>query len=256
MQDDERLPSEAAPEPVVEPTEEAKVETPAEAEQPEQAETPDSPPEEKTDTQRRRERRKEHIRAIEEQAKAANERLERIKTAAEGDAAPKEDDFDDHYEYVAAKAVFDAAQRNTSKEVARAEEEVQALSSQRQKELAANFEAAKIEAATRYQDFDRVALNPSLPVSRHMGEVIVASDNGADVLYHLGANPSEALRISQLTPNEQVYELGRISGRLTMPRAKTVTQAPEPIKPVTARGGAQKDPSQMSIAEYKKFRGL
>ena len=95
----------------------------------------------------------------------------------------------------------------------------------------------KEEAARdKYDDFQQVAYNESLPVSATMAEVIRSADNGPDVLYYLGSNPKEADRISRLPPALQAKEIGKIEAKLENdPPVKKSSSAPAPISPVTAR---------------------
>lgn len=90
------------------------------------------------------------------------------------------------------------------------------------------------QALAEYDDFKQVAYNPSLPVTVEMAETIRASDLGPRILYHLGSNPSEAARISALSPLLQAKEIGRIEAALAAsPPVKRTTSAPPPISPVT-----------------------
>jgi len=90
------------------------------------------------------------------------------------------------------------------------------------------------QALGKYTDFKQVAYNPSLPITAEMAETIRASDQGPDVLYHLGSNPAEAARIARLSPLLQAKEIGRIEAALaSSPPVKRTTSAPPPISPVT-----------------------
>jgi hypothetical protein len=92
------------------------------------------------------------------------------------------------------------------------------------------------EARNRYDDFEQVAYNPTLPVTAAMAQTIQASDIGPDLIYHLGANPKEADRISRLPVILQAKEIGRIEAALASnPPVKQTSTAPAPIAPVTAR---------------------
>jgi hypothetical protein len=91
-------------------------------------------------------------------------------------------------------------------------------------------------AFDKYDDFEQVVYNRSLPITTVMAETIQASDVGPDVAYYLGSNPREAERISRLLPYLQAKEIGRIEVQLTdNPPVKRTTNAPPPIKPVTAK---------------------
>lgn len=93
------------------------------------------------------------------------------------------------------------------------------------------------EALGKYDDFKQVAYNPNLPITDAMAETIQASEVGPDVLYHLGSNPTEAARISRLSPLLQAREIGKIEAALAAnPPVKKTTNAPAPLSPVTPRG--------------------
>lgn len=116
------------------------------------------------------------------------------------------------------------------------------------------YEARAAEVRDRYADFDAVVSNPSLPITNDMAAVIMDSDRGPEVAYHLGKNPAEAARIARLSPVAQAKELGRLEERLSAPRAMP-KQPPAPFTPVggTASAGST-DPSKMSMSEFIKWR--
>jgi len=91
-------------------------------------------------------------------------------------------------------------------------------------------------AREKYDDFEQVAYNSALPITSVMAETIQASDIGPDVAYYLGSNPKEAERISRLSPYLQAKEIGKIEAKIAdNPPVKKTTNAPPPIKPVTAK---------------------
>jgi hypothetical protein len=125
----------------------------------------------------------------------------------------------------------------------------EALAARKAEELLAKREAEREQMAfleayhereeaarDRYDDFEQVAYNPSLPITTVMAQTIQASDMGPDLAYYLGANPKEAERISRLPQFLQAKEIGKIEARLAdNPPVKKTTSAPPPIKPVTAK---------------------
>ena len=93
-------------------------------------------------------------------------------------------------------------------------------------------------ARDKYEDFEQVAYNNSLPITTVMAQTIQASDVGPDIAYYLGSNPREADRISRMSPYLQAKEIGKIEAKLAdspIPVKKT-SSAPPPIKPVSAKG--------------------
>lgn len=200
----------------------------------------------------RHQRRREHMADIQRRLEAATAFKERIVAAKTEE--PKETDFDDHFEYVAAKAVWRSTQAADKGRAQEADDALQHLSQERQAEVVGMFTEACDDARSRYTDFDAVALNPRLPVSPAMQEAILQSDMSADVLYHLGKTPALARQLAGLSPVEVAMSIGRLEGQLSRPRPITQSKAPAPISPVKARGSVSKDPEAMTPDEYRKWR--
>ena len=114
------------------------------------------------------------------------------------------------------------------------------------KKVIDSYNANVTKAREKYPDYDAVAHADGVPITAHMRDAIVESDNGPDIAYHLGQNVQEAFRISQLPPRRQLMELGLLSAKLAqpaqaaapvVPKAPT-TPAPKPITPISSGGGA------------------
>jgi len=154
-----------------------------------------------------------------------------------------------------------------------AQQYAEALAEQKAQELLAKREAARQqaefveayrdreeEARDKYEDFEQVAYNPSLPVTDYMAQAIQASDIGPEVIYFLGSNPKEAARISRLPPVLQAKEIGKIEANLASnPPVKKTSTAPAPLAPVTAtrsNSGPRRDTTdprsikEMSTSEW------
>lgn len=110
------------------------------------------------------------------------------------------------------------------------------------------------EARGRYADFDRVALDPAVPVSAAMAEVIARSDQGPDIAYHLGRSPDLARRIAGLDPLSAARELGRIEAALSPAAARKATGAPPPIRALDGAESPRHDPDSMTYDQYKHWR--
>lgn len=123
-----------------------------------------------------------------------------------------------------------------------------------QSAAASVFEAREVIARETYADYDVVAKNPHVQISNAMAEVILDSDVGPELAYHLGKNPAEAARIAALPPSRQAAELGRLEAKISAPKALP-KQPPTPVQPVggnaSSTGG---DPSRMSMSEYIAWR--
>lgn len=111
------------------------------------------------------------------------------------------------------------------------------------------------KAITETPDYQAVAENPDVPISRAMASVIMADEAGPKIAYYLGKHIDEAKRISALDPFMQSVELGALRERILSPTKPTTSRAPAPIKPLTgARSPASKSPDEMSMEEYAASR--
>lgn len=230
-----------------------------EGEQPESTEGDDKP-------KSRHQRRKEQMERYRQEAEEANrkyeavqERLKRLEEAAGTSQPPKEGDFASYEEYQAALSAHHAmrmmdgrTKQEAEREAQAYQQEMQRIEQERSQEVAQGWAAQVTEARERYADFEQVAFKA--PISDQVAQMIAGMDAGADVAYQLGLNPAEARRISSLSPMEAAMELGRMEARVSTPKPRTATQAPEPVKPVRPKASTQKDPSKMSISEYRKWR--
>lgn len=108
---------------------------------------------------------------------------------------------------------------------------------QKQQQTAASTYNERAEAVReKYTDFDEV-VHDDLPISPFAAQVIMASEIGPELAYHLGKNPDEAARIFKLEPLQQAREIGRIEASLAAnpTPVKKASSAPDPIKPVGSR---------------------
>jgi hypothetical protein len=106
-----------------------------------------------------------------------------------------------------------------------------------------------------FQDFDQAVANLQMVgMNRDFLEFTAASDAGAKLLHHLGKDLDEAARISSLPPVLMARELTRLELKLNQPQTKPVSKAPAPITPIAASGSSSKDPSEMTDAEFAKWR--
>lgn len=108
----------------------------------------------------------------------------------------------------------------------------------------------------KYPDFDQV-ISPVAPVIMNnpvMKQFVLDSETGTDVAYNLAKNPAKLVEISQMSPLAAVRELIKLEARLSVPPPKTITKAPEPIKPVGQSEKAPFDPEKASMEEYAKWR--
>ena len=260
MTEDSVAAIEAAPETVV-------IETPEGTEG--QVETPpaEGQPEEKSESAKRREREKAYKDRLKQEvaeakadAEQAKSRKQALLDAAKQVAPPQESDFPDPIEYAAAKAIWGAEQRLTEREAKNAGEAVKAaegraedISKKERAILEQSWAVARDEAKSRYADFETVALRGWEP-SPVMTDLILTSDVGADVAYHLGQNHALAAQIAAMNPVEAARAIGRIEAGIVQPKPRTETKAPDPISPVRGSTAASRNPENMSYTDWVKWR--
>jgi hypothetical protein len=91
-------------------------------------------------------------------------------------------------------------------------------------------------------------------VNREFLELTASSDAGAKLIHHLGTDLDEAARIVSLPPLQMARELTKLELKLGQTKAKPVSNAPAPITPIAGVKASSKDPSEMTDAEFAKWR--
>ena len=115
-----------------------------------------------------------------------------------------------------------------------------------QEQLERTFNANQEKARSKYEDFDDVVYDTSLPpLHPVVVHAIKALENGPELIYAIGKNRAEAMRLAQMHPILALKELGKIEAKLATPSAPAGTPAsapaakkpplPAPLNPVTPR---------------------
>jgi hypothetical protein len=159
-------------------------------------------------------------------------------------------DEERYAEYVAEVAADRAARKLEESRTTKESERVRKERLSRFKELESKFK-------TEIEDYEDVAYYAR--IDEHVANLVMAMDEGPRIAYYLGKNPEVAARINSLDDKLAAVELGRIDARLAIEReqakAKPVSKAPPPPPKIDATEPAvDKDPSQMSDAEFAKWR--
>lgn len=205
----------------------------------------------KAEDEKRQEKKRERRQRARQERAAKAAAYDQIKSAAAG-VEPKEADFEDYNEFVAAKAVYTYRQADNAAKVEAAKAEAEAAEKADKSVVDEDWMEQVAAAKVAKPDFEQVAF--SAPISDEVADLIVSSDMGADVAYHLGQNHAEARRISQLSLVDAARELGRLEAKLSAPPPKPkTTKAPPPIAPVQGGAGGV-DPEKMDFRSYEKWR--
>lgn len=168
---------------------------------------------------------------------------------------PRIEQFEVYDDYLEARARWAAAdefrRQREQDEERRAHDAARAEAEQR----ATQWSERAASASTRYADFATVALDPNLPISEAMADVIQSVENGPDVLYHLGKHPGEAVRIARLSPAHAAFELGALAAAIKAQPKQQLRPGPTPIQPLGGGAAAPTtDPSRMSADEWRAWR--
>lgn len=86
-----------------------------------------------------------------------------------------------------------------------------------------------------------------------IGEAILAADDPAALIHHIGTNPDLAADLADMTPIQQARKLARIEIEMSKPRETKQSTAPKPITPARAAvrdGGGLSD--DLPIEEWAK----
>lgn len=161
--------------------------------------------------------------------------------------------FDSYEQYVEALTDWKLEQRDALRKQTEAQTSQQAT-------VKAQVEAAR----ARHADYDQVVTD-KVPVSAAMAEVMVASEQGAEIAYYLGQNPQEAARIAKLTPAQAGAALAKIEAQLEKPAAAgasaetakpkaPASKAPAPPKVITGGSGSgDPEPDPKNYTAWEKW---
>lgn len=234
----------------------------------EAAKKDETPAWQKAEITKERNRRRE----ADERAAAAERRLDEAlklaqpreaKAADKPELRPSRDAFDDPAAYEDALIEW-SSRRATEKAKAEAEAELvrkregEVTEAQAKARQAASeaWEGRRSTFMAEHDDYTDVAENPAVQISLPMALVITKVPNGPAVAYHFGKHPEDALRISQLPPDEAMAEVHILSRSLAKAPKAEFTKAPEPPKPLGSRStaAASKSAQDESMEEYAARR--
>lgn len=164
---------------------------------------------------------------------------------------PKREQFQDDNAYFEAVVDYRADLRVQDHLTRQAKQTAEQQERQGQEQLERTFTTNQEKAREKYEDFDDVVYNPSLPPLHPVViQAIKSLENGPDIAYEIARDPAEAMRIARLHPILALKELGKIEAKLAAPaapagtlavtpapaaRAATRKPLPAPITPVTPR---------------------
>jgi len=109
--------------------------------------------------------------------------------------------------------------------------------------------------AEKYEDFEEVISDDTLPITQDILDIMVDSDNMPDILYHLANNPDELSKLSRQSKIKQTLAIGRLDNRFSVKiKRKKITKAKAPIKGVKSSPSPSSNLAEMSYDDYRKHR--
>lgn len=159
---------------------------------------------------------------------------------------PQMQDFDTFDDYTNALAEYKYNQKTQA--------QAQQYNQQAQAQKVAQEWQSKVEKVRAVApDFDVVFNNvASIEFAPMALEAVAEHPKGAEIAYMLGKDVGEAYRIAALPPYQQLMAIGELAAKTNVPKPKTVSSAPAPIKPVT--GGASSNTPPTDMDEWIKWR--
>jgi hypothetical protein len=146
-------------------------------------------------------------------------------------AKPTPDQFDTYDAYVESLTEWKADERVSKKLAERDESSVKAESEKtRQSNWAKSVEAAK----AKYADYDSVLSQSEVNVAPHVTDLLLDSEQGAELAYYLDRNPDVADKLNDMSEKQAARELGRIEARLSAEAPAPAEEPPEPVTPPPA----------------------
>ena len=127
-----------------------------------------------------------------------------------------------------------------------------------QAEMERTYRTRMEKAAETDPEIFDIESDPTLPVSTPMAFAIKGSEHAPSVLRYLHEHRDEGARIARMVPVAAIMAIGRIEAKLSLPKTepvKTVSQAPEPVKPVGgSKGNVEVEPSDTESWIAKRNR--
>lgn len=214
--------------------------------------------------QRRLERQKTARIAAETENRMLRERLEKLEAQSkptQEDAEPKRDDFEDYESYLRALTKYDAKQTAAAELKAAREQaqtrEKQSSEVQAKEAIAKNWTEREAAFSNATPDYDEVTTSFAEEelgsFSYGARQMIVDSEAGPALLYHLATHPEDADRIADLSSVRQIAELAKIEDKLATSPAKKTSGAPAPASHVKSGATGSKDPAKMNQTEFRAW---
>lgn len=174
--------------------------------------------------------------------------------AKEGADAPDPSKYSDYSEYIRDLAAYSARQELSNARTAAAKAAETRQVEEHFLSIQERVQQHFTQGPQKYADFDAVVYDDDLSITPTMAEVIAESEVGMELAYWLGKNPEEAAKIARMRPAQAARAMALQEAKLATPAPAPTSKAPTPITPVGGKSVIEKDPSQMTDAEFNAWR--
>jgi len=166
-------------------------------------------------------------------------------------------------EYVNDSARYAVRQELKAEQAKQEERRQREAAAQQEQTYRGKADAMASAGAEKYSDFDEVVRegikSGEVPVSGDLAKLILESEVGHDIAYHLASNPKEAQEVFGKTPLAQAAYFGRLEAKFsstssdaTAKHAVKTTKAPPPPEN-RARGAGSKTGPDPATAAFENF---
>lgn len=165
---------------------------------------------------------------------------------------PERQNYADDVTFIEELADWKAGQR-IEKTISEREQQSRQSEYQRELQSVVSTHEKRVEAIRATNpDYDEIVGAQDLNISKAMAEAIVLSENGPKLALYLGKNPEVSDRIARMHPSLAGIELGKLEAKLSVTPAKTLSNAPAPMKSVISGRALVKDLESASQEEFEK----
>jgi hypothetical protein len=137
-------------------------------------------------------------------------------------------------------ARHEARQEHASLRKSEEERQQQAKHVEHQREVATRMTTLIETGTAKFDDFEDLVRDPTLPVTPELAMLVLDSDVGADIAYHLAQpkNRAELIAMVQKTPLQLAKEFGKLEVRFAKKtEEKKAPGAPPPVQQPRGSGG-------------------
>lgn len=168
-------------------------------------------------------------------------------------------------QYVTALARHEAKQAIQAERSAEDKRRQDAAAERNVQEHVAKVSSFSEEGVKKYDDFDDVVMESAKAgewdLTATVGELMLASEYGHDIAYHLATHPKEASALAAKSPAAQAAAFGRMEAKLEAAAASQAgtppvkpSKAPPPVK--TPRGPSGKYAGSAATQDFAAFEAL